>query len=713
MEQPTQKQIYQHIPYAKKKEINGQYSEFVFSLDINSYKIDDLVVDNEEVNRLATDISNHFIATFQQSYEKDVSEKQKQFSYDCARLIFSELKQPDKTTVIPAKAGFGKSTLILSILETVINSLGAFRENESAVDLGMIIVSDRIEDLKKTQSKIRERFGYYDTFNQEDWVYVMEGWNKEKCENGVVEYYSGCCTTSNCSLYKDCWVYKQRFEQNDSPIVAMTNERFSYYRTEKMDTLNSYNTFHGTLPRKIIIIDEKPVLEKHVTVDETILLILSEAINNINVRDPIEDSNNKMYLKNVLHEIHGRLLELQKKHAIHRSRIILNDEDIFDEKFLQTFSRYFKYQFTEEITAIQLLFKSGGLFCHTSKRTFFKAIFPKEKFQIENFRTYIFDATGEGDPSYTDEFIHFNIDDYKEYSNLTFYINLENMSRNSIESSRNKLDIAARWINNKFQEATYVVSYKTCGKMNASQRLTKLLKSNKHVVLDKDKNGKNVVPYFGNTKGKNLFQNCRNMVQIGWPRLPSDETVAAYMYTFVNMEKLKQLSESEMDQVQGYIKFNPTSSKFGLDNINIFELKRMMVDLEQEVFRTKVRDFSSNEPVNIYLFGGDYRIKEMIAQRFKGCKFRVEEIPEFALEKNKQNGEDKKEKKLYNFINENWDGQPILLKQLRDDFKITETYWSKLMKKKLIKNLFEARGIKASKLKGKGKDKYLHRIIDS
>ncbi|KPV56955.1 hypothetical protein QJ48_24765 [Paenibacillus sp. A3] len=575
MERPTKKKIYNNVVYNTEYK-NGQYFESLFNLSIDSYKIDDLIVDEKKVNRLATDISAHFVTTFQTAYQKEVSEKQQQFSLDCARLIFSELKFPNKSVVIPAKAGFGKSTMIYSILETIIGKIDVFHENENELDLGMIIVSDRINDLKNTQKRIREKFGYYSKFNQADWIYVMEGWNKENCLNGVTEYYSGCCTPRNCSFYKDCWVFKQRFEQNNSPIVAMSNERFSYYRTEKIDQFRTYNSYQEPLSRKIILIDEKPVLEKHINVDETMLLELSKAVNEITILDPVEDSNNKMYLKDVLHEVNRRILDLQKQYKEYRSRIIFNDEDIFDERFLQLFSRYFKYQFSEELSAIRLLFKSGGLFCNTFNSIYFKSIFPKEKFHIESFRTYIFDATGEGDPSYTAEFVHFNIDDYKEYTNLTFHIINENMSRNAIEKSKSKLKVVADWINKTFKEPVYVVSYKVCGKMNVNQQLNKLLKNNKNVVFDKDKNGKSIIPYFGNTKGKNSFQHCRKMVQIGWNRLPSDETVAAFMYTFIKLDELRLLSEPDMKKVQGYIQFDWINSRFGHDNINIFEMRRLM-----------------------------------------------------------------------------------------------------------------------------------------
>ncbi|MGG1669760.1 hypothetical protein ACIFOE_03755 [Paenibacillus sp. NRS-1783] len=490
--------------------------------------------------------------------------------------------------------------------------------------------------------------------------------------------------------------------------MAMSKERFFRYRTDKLSTFSTYNCWGGERSRNIIMMDEKPVLEKQVNVDEKLLLKLSDAVSEIRTFDT-ETMDNKMYMKRVLHQAQGRLLELQNQYKEYRSRIVLHNEDILEERFLNLFDRYLQ-PFSEELAAIQLFFKSGGLFCNTSSSIYFKVIFPKEEFRMEHFRTYIFDATGEGDPGYTPEFIHFNIDDYKEYANVTFHIVNENMSRSAIESSKSKLKVVTNWIQKNFHEPTYVVSYKMSGKMNINKQLTKQLEHQPYVVLDQDQNGKKVVPYFGNTKGKNLFQHCRKMVQIGWNRLPSDETVAAFIYTFLNMDRLHQLNESVMNKVQNYVQFDGKKSRFGHENLNIFELQRMLVDLEQEVFRTQVRDFSSDEQVDIYLFGGDFRLKEMIGQRFKGCTFKVEHIPEFELEKNHQKGVDKQEKRLYTYIHETWNGQPVTVSEIRKQLDIAGTYWSRLIKKENIQLMLKQHGIQISRLKGGGRQQYLHRF---
>lgn len=46
----------------------------------------------------------------------------------------------------------------------------------------------------------------------------------------------------------------------------------------------------------------------------------------------------------------------------------------------------------------------------------------------------------------------------------------------------------------------------------------------------------------------------------------------------------------------------------------------MAVDLEQEVYRTKIRYFGETEiPVEVYLFTASEEMRDILRQRFKGC----------------------------------------------------------------------------------------------
>ena len=74
--------------------------------------------------------------------------------------IMGQVKNPDKITVIPAKAGFGKSSYIYSFLSTLCKHIhsGAF---SSFSKQGVIIVTDKIEALRQLEKDIYREKGNY------------------------------------------------------------------------------------------------------------------------------------------------------------------------------------------------------------------------------------------------------------------------------------------------------------------------------------------------------------------------------------------------------------------------------------------------------------------------------------------------------------------------------------------------------------------------
>ncbi len=57
------------------------------------------------------------------------------------------------------------------------------------------------------------------------------------------------------------------------------------------------------------------------------------------------------------------------------------------------------------------------------------------------------------------------------------------------------------------------------------------LKRTKNVIKDKEDDNFEYIPYFGNTKGKNNFNECTKMIQIGWNRWDSDSYIAKRIAT--------------------------------------------------------------------------------------------------------------------------------------------------------------------------------------
>ena len=122
------------------KEIINELENFKFE-KIDSYEVIELIdKPSKEIIDLAKKIK--------EKTEKDLkncSEEQLEFYNDCSKLIFGELKD-SSPVLIPAKCGFGKTTFLKSMINTVINEIKNNKLSEEF--LPMIIVHERLEDLR-------------------------------------------------------------------------------------------------------------------------------------------------------------------------------------------------------------------------------------------------------------------------------------------------------------------------------------------------------------------------------------------------------------------------------------------------------------------------------------------------------------------------------------------------------------------------------------
>ena len=686
----NEKIIYQNIKYKYVKDGNI-LEEYFLKHSINSLKVDELVNCDENIIEFAEIVKKSIQNTFQNNFKKEISEQQLKFSYDCTRLILGSPYESSKPIIIPAKAGFGKSTLINTIIRELI------RKNKkifSQQDAGLILVSDRVTDLKAMQQDIRNEFGYYNSMKNTDWIFVLEGWNPLRCYQKIKKFQENSCNERNCKFFKDCYIYKQRNEQLHSPILAMTNERFAHYQAQKIyDYKNYTDTFGINHIRKIVIIDEKPKLEKSHVIDDSLLAKLELAVNDISVKVSDTAAEDKSSMKKEINCIRSKINLIEDTYMDYRNALVINNESSVLSKLIATFKKYYKYEYSNDLAALQTFFEVGGLYCRTEKRSYFKTI-GYAQLELKDLNVFIFDATSEGDSSYADIFNYMNIDDYKDYSNLTFYIIKENMSRSALKDRPTKLDAVCSWINNYFKTMTYVVTYQMY-----SKKLSEELQHNNNIIKY-DVTG--TIPYFGNTKGKNDFNECENMVQIGWNRLPSDEIISSYLCVNVDLKMFKEFwfdDHSKREKIQQLLQVK--KGKFVNDQIEIHMLQKMMAEFEQEVFRTKVRNFGENEPVNIYLFDAELGLQNMIRERFTNCKIKPFKIVELDLNKNKPSNGEKKEKILYDYLKNEWNGEAKLYDDIKSELDITNTNWTKLLSKQSIKNLFVEMNIKSQKIGNK------------
>ena len=228
-------------------------------------------------------------------------------------------------------------------------------------------------------------------------------------------------------------------------------------------------------------------------------------------------------------------------------------------------------------------------------------------------------------------------------------------------------------------------------------------------MIQKEESGN--YPYFGNTKGKNTWSECTNMVQIGWNRYDSVSYISEFLS--LNSEWLFSLKEKfeTLENKEEVIKYLITDSKgnFLMEEINNYRLKKMIVDFEQEVYRTNVREFNSELPVDVYMFlkSENYEIMtNMISDRFPNCKITdINLNVEIKMLSNKRN---ENLKKMFYYLDNEWDGSMISVNDLKVKFDISHKKWTEQFTGKDSKgaSLFKNRGIEVIKGDMGTSDKY-------
>ncbi|MCI1693288.1 hypothetical protein [Aneurinibacillus aneurinilyticus] len=689
----------------------NNYTYWTTNITVEVLKPEQIVFLNNDIERFAKEVQDKFTGLFDARKNK-ITEGQIKFSYDATLSIMGEVRNPDKITIIPAKAGFGKSSYIYSFLSNLCSHIKN-NDSSSFSGQGVIIVTDKIESLRQLEKDIFKDMDYYHVGDYKTrYTYILEAWNKNSfrdgiCKNEAIEEYEyGMCSGNECPFYNNCKMSYQKKQQVYSPILLITNARFRQFQ-ERIEEYKTWIDKNGNYQeRNIVIIDEKPTIIDDYRVDTDLFSTLKKTVEEVKV-DVSENKNKEFLLKELL-MVEDEVLNLRSEMGQYRNCIYCGTkEKLFSDEFNEKWGALIGYKHINSLNALERMFTQGALWCNANA-PYFKTLGIKQ-FNYSGFKTYIFDATAELDPDYDDERFQFlSIDDYKNYENITFHIFRDkkmNMSRSALDLKKHywKNKAVAEWINNNFRDKTYVVSYKKNVKV-----ISKYLKhKGTRIFLDSDEE-KPVIPHFGDTKGSNEFKDAKYMVQIGWNKAPSDEYLSQCLSRNTNFEKLFEPREDKAEQTAKILE-NKNGYFKKYDDANIYMWRKMAVEFEQEVFRTCVRDFSADNKVDIYIFMPDEKVIGLIYQRFKKCKIKTSyEVPvEFREEKilGRQNadGKDNKIQTFIKWIRDEWDGSKISIKDIKAKFELSDKYWEKINSNTAVKNIKMNRNIKL-KREGKGKN---------
>lgn len=567
----------------------------------------------------------------------NVTPQQIKIFYDCAKILTRPLKS-NNPIAIPAKCGIGKSTLEMTFILETIKAVQNELIEESY--LPMIIATNRIEDLVKVANDVSKYCGNY--YNNIPYVYVYTSWHIGiDCPYGIKSYEDSqrYCNEENCPDFAEqkCKLGRQYEEQQYSPILAITNSQLSIILNHKSakDGINRFSTFvdknGNNSKRQLLLIDEKPELICSYKFSIKSFCILRGKIDDIITTSKRENAE-KQYLDAEMTRIFATIDKI--KQSDNKVDYVYLNFKGFRNKFKNLCRKYLGLSEMKTIDSIDNFMQNGGLICEKGERGYFINSQPN-RFNIGSMiKTVIFDGTATISPEYecqNGNFKFLNIDDHRNFSNLEVNIILINCSKSAILEHPELINALCKWLERILTVPAFVISYQSCGygkySVDVNQRLTENLRDNTNVVFEQ-KDSKRFVEYFGNVKGKNLFCLCTQMVQAGHVRYRSDDYIAQFLsvsqtfrqglinlYNNGNYEKINELLHCNND---GAFTFH------SLDN---FRKRSMYAELEQNIYRTKIRSFNDRTPVQVNLFATDIELIDLLKKRFTNSTIREIVIP--------------------------------------------------------------------------------------
>lgn len=651
------------------------------------YMADEIVTLTNETESIVLDVKNSFINTFDS--RGGATQEQINFAEQTAKIVFGQLIE-NIITVIPAPCGFGKSSISLEILKKMIQ----MHKNNLMTD-GLILVTDRLDSLRKTQEDLKE-------LGLDGYVYILEGWNENICLNKKVKSSdSKMCTPNTCSYFYKCKIYEQQNEQNKFPILLITNARLR----ECGVNIKQYSTWEKG-NRNILLIDERPDVLDTIKINKKLLNEISTEISRCEYSDTQEKTTFENMFNEIANNITGKMQKLRK----HYKRFIMsnmNNEPICktDIDFMLLWDKYMRNNYKRELEHIHTILTKGGLYVYESNTEFISTIGSRDlkDMYCDTFKTIIFDGTALYDPLYLGMYKkksikYLDIENTRLYSNLNIEAYLKHkLTKTTFKDKKHLILACAKLVNAKMKlgfKKAYVVTYQTI-----AHQLNDLIFNKSNVVKLNDE-----LFYFGNTKGKNNMQDCNIMFQFGWDTLPDYEYAIQWLSVCVDWDMMLGLNDTDkfekyseyltikdrsVESIEHYTyeAFGYTCYEFGFSGLNQFKMFTLVTNFYQEVHRIKLRNYNcTKEKIEVNIFSIQSVILQMIEQLFPECNMNKIDKESGYFKESKAEDRKNKAKGYDEFIKwfNEWDGNIIKISDIQNICKINSSQWKTLSRNPLI-----------------------------
>lgn len=434
----------------------------------------------------------------------------------------------------------------------------------------------------------------------------MLGYSSDDCKKIYPVYRPSQCRKCIVS-FNDCRVKYNFAKQQNYPIVVISHSRL-FQMSDKNNLLSSLRKWKtrdnvSTTPgmisfetnyhkREILLIDERPQLVENIPTDSTTLdTLLTD----------VQDYANDYYPEvlsgiNLIRDYYA--LSDDFKHIDP-----INEGFNWSSDFTEAWYADYKGDYPEYPEYVENIIREGGLYTkqdHTVTTTHYSNIY------WQDYSTFVFDGTADIDTEYQDDKFYFlNIPQLRPYTNLTlnicmeqnlsktFYLNNSGFIRQFVE------DIKKIAKNDK----TYVVCYKSY-----EDEYERLLDGVDNISIE----------HYGNTKGANHLIDNVNIVCTGILNKGESYYLSKTLalngqystYQSVTYDKVRRFEDEKAESIKVY---------------------EMVTELVQEIFRTNIRNHSSDIDVNVYLCSRDINLITALSDSFPGCKISREWHPRALL----------------------------------------------------------------------------------
>lgn len=620
-----------------------------------------------------------------------------------------------KVLVNSARAGSGKSTWIRAFLLTLAQGYAsgeAFAESFG----GVLLVLQKVEDLNAIAQEVNRSVSAQDgPLMVALQSLTHSGKAYQLCQNPSAQDYRDCV---DCPHRDTCPLVQAGPQSKRAYLLGVTQKRFYDLRSSgKLDEQLLLRTrADGTqVRRRFVLFDEKRELYQIAALDLRSLNSLSTQLEDLPAQRGTKDRQIS-FLQDSLNYLGVQPLQkLRRDTVIHLPGGQTAEElagfcKLEDgqpervEKLQVSLGRVLGQNNEEVQTCLAALMAlHQGKECLFSKVSSFHICYAQDGLAcLKDHQALIFDATAEvdGDYRHNPHITFLPSPALPGMKQVTFHLYTHpklKLSRAAVHSKSwlpKGMSALVEHILETQPGQTFLCVYKQDAPQLA-RRLSTPAKKRLAWMHPPDRPWDQILPYFGGTNGSNAFRDCTNVILLGYPRLSPDVYLERCWAAWDQAGAGEQIR-----QAQACMQHQEHPWPNGLSQIPMveeYEACHLASRMEQEIYRCKLRDASSQCEIHVFLFCPPKDVWTLLHPRFPGCRVeRIEELPDciqnIRSQQQRYGGKPTARAKLVQFLEE-WDGTPILASDLRAQLDITPSAWKDLMKQMNASGELERRGV--------------------